>query len=400
MSSRTAHETAFWRPRDLCFKDGSNDIDHAHLDSIIAKQDRTGWQVSVPQPDALITETTQQSFMPPLLKHSTGVYPRLTVPEWHAGQHIQINTLRAEDHDATNLAALWTRSLVDKAPSWGNTYKERRGAEARKKYPHECGICGKRYLYYDSAKKHHNLRHPGQLVNILKRFEAPNRPVLGRPRNYKAATAQLKRQTTLHNRLQQPSPNGQETIVCEDHGVSTDDSAQAQLVREHLQSHTPDLATYFRQQHGSYTHLSPISIDTVAIHEQSSQQENLCDQQFAYPLRMPTFTVGHAPDTAQEAIQGLRLLRNRVLQQSQDEAISNFRQQHNPTWQASASGDEQGEASSLASATSIMPTLSSSSDSCQYVSESRAEVQPAGDVKFEDFLLDEAYLESGFELDT
>lgn len=76
-----------------------------------------------------------------------------------------------------------------------DTYAGRRNAAARQKFPFECGVCQKRFLYIDSAQKHHRLHH-GEPTNIIQRYDAPKRPRPARPRNQKNAQAQLRRSHT------------------------------------------------------------------------------------------------------------------------------------------------------------------------------------------------------------
>lgn len=76
-----------------------------------------------------------------------------------------------------------------------DTYAGRRNGAAREKFPFECGACQKRFLYIDSAQKHHRLHH-GEPTNIIQRYDAPKRPRPARPRNYKNAQAQLRRSQT------------------------------------------------------------------------------------------------------------------------------------------------------------------------------------------------------------
>jgi len=85
---------------------------------------------------------------------------------------------------------------------WADTYAGRRGAKAREDFPRECGACHKRFLYEDSAVKHYRLHHSGP-VDIILRYDAPKRPVPGRPRNTRAAKSQVRRGVT-------PSTSGSE----------------------------------------------------------------------------------------------------------------------------------------------------------------------------------------------
>lgn len=78
---------------------------------------------------------------------------------------------------------------------WADTYAGRRGAKAREDFPRECGACHKRFLYEDSAVKHYRLHHNGP-VSIILRYDAPKRPAPGRPRNTKAAKSQVRRGVT------------------------------------------------------------------------------------------------------------------------------------------------------------------------------------------------------------
>lgn len=89
---------------------------------------------------------------------------------------------------------------ADENLAWGKTYKQRRGAAARQNFPRECGACGRRFLYADSAvehwQKHHTELGP---PNIILRYDAPKRPMPGQPRNIQSAKAQNRRGVTPAN---------------------------------------------------------------------------------------------------------------------------------------------------------------------------------------------------------
>lgn len=103
---------------------------------------------------------------------------------------------------ATSSTSAWTTSFrttpdqdvrqLATATTLPDTYAGRRSAQGRSQFPRECGACGKRFLYEDSAQRHYR-KHHGEPINIISRWDAPKRPPPGIPRNLKAARSRARR---------------------------------------------------------------------------------------------------------------------------------------------------------------------------------------------------------------
>ncbi|KAK5951559.1 hypothetical protein OHC33_007237 [Knufia fluminis] len=241
-----------------------------------------------------------------------------------------------------------TSDLTSEAQSWPDTYAGRRTAEARDSFPWECGQCQKKYLYENSAVKHWHQHHQGP-ANIIQRYDAPKRPAPGRPRNNKAAKSQIRRGVTppvaaadMQARRQQTAPgshaprvhhpvltyfvDGKPTNVTvagagASHDFITADSAAAvrQPDTESLFLSTIDpalLATppVERLEH-SRRHKFPVTaIVSRPFHTPSTPAQSSCPNvhrriaTLANQRPLSPLTPSNAPDTAQEALRGIRRL--------------------------------------------------------------------------------------------
>lgn len=212
-----------------------------------------------------------------------------------------------------------------------DTYAGRRKPEARKNYPFECAACQKRFLYIDSAQKHHQ-KHHSEPLNIIQRYNAPKRPQPGRPRNRKNARAQIRRSRTpdigsssamepiqLHRFQSQsfgssPSATGMNppiihhpvlTYLADGHPIRVEaaDQAKQNMVATTPTIHnTPSLQSLNTSLLASSCNLHPF---------QSSPPSSLIDQPtdrrgLNYQRPLPPLTPEIAPDTAQQALLGFR----------------------------------------------------------------------------------------------
>lgn len=96
---------------------------------------------------------------------------------------------------STSSAQVTLGTSVSPSTPLPDTYAGRRSAQGRSNFPRECGACGRRFLYEDSALKHYR-KHHGEPPHIILRYDAPKRPPPGLPRNIKAARARVRQSAT------------------------------------------------------------------------------------------------------------------------------------------------------------------------------------------------------------
>lgn len=335
---------------------------------------------SASEGDLLKHHTTQTTVVPVLAYLSSDHSRQITLPVRSKDSQLPSDATHLHDGGPSMTAPSIKTSSGRPEQFVGDTYKERRSAIARRDFPFECGICGARYLYQDSAKKHHKLHHTNEPIKIIRRFDAPTRPLPGRLRNLKSEAAQSRKHTWKAPSQPQYHPSGlRDSVLLARHAILSDASTHAQISTAEL--HGSNL-TPIRNSHQQYTILGGTS------------------NMFA-KRNMPMLTSENAPDTAQEAICGLRRSEPPKIPDETRFAIGPLPDpSHLQHWNS-----VENMTTGSSSATDFDPSTPGSGNLHLHsqqnldIDGSLRDTIPGAGFRFEDFLSEEAYLETELNLE-